>query len=587
VTAAVYGPVRHARAAAIACAVAGALAATAAGVALANGQVRATTASIAVTTVIAGCTFVAGGIVAWLRQPLNRTGLLMTVTGFLLFASALAQANRALPFTIGLVVSPLPAALVGHLVLAFPDGRLHSRAERIVVGLAYADVVVLHIVMLMFMGFEHVNGCPCPDNLLFVRDDMQLHAAVMTSERVLGVVLAAVAFILVMRRLSGASAPLRRAMLPLVSAGLLVLGLYMAAAVTANAAPSLSRALNAASGAALAIVPLAFLAGLFNARLARAGVSDLLVELDRVGGPGQLREALARALGDRSLELVYWIPESEAWVGIDGQSVDPYADEARAVTILERSGRRIAALIHDPALSERQELLDGVSTAAGLALENERLQAELRAQLDELTDSRARIVEAGDRARQRLERNLHDGAQQRFVALSMALGLLESKLPDDPKGAADLLAAARDDLTQGLEELREIARGLHPAVLTERGLDAALEALTARSPVPVTLEGVPTERLPENVEATAYFVVAEALTNVARYSEATSARVEIKRTDGLLVLDVRDDGIGGADPGAGSGLSGLADRVAAVEGRLSVHSPPGAGTTVHAEIPCE
>jgi signal transduction histidine kinase len=376
-------------------------------------------------------------------------------------------------------------------------------------------------------------------------------------------------------------------MLPLVSAGLLVLGLYMAAAVTANAAPSLSRALNAASGAALAIVPLAFLAGLFNARLARAGVSDLLVELDRVGGPGQLREALARALGDRSLELVYWIPESEAWVGIDGQSVDPYADEARAVTILERSGRRIAALIHDPALSERQELLDGVSTAAGLALENERLQAELRAQLDELTDSRARIVEAGDRARQRLERNLHDGAQQRFVALSMALGLLESKLPDDPKGAADLLAAARDDLTQGLEELREIARGLHPAVLTERGLDAALEALTARSPVPVTLEGVPTERLPENVEATAYFVVAEALTNVARYSEATSARVEIKRTDGLLVLDVRDDGIGGADPGAGSGLSGLADRVAAVEGRLSVHSPPGAGTTVHAEIPCE
>jgi signal transduction histidine kinase len=253
--------------------------------------------------------------------------------------------------------------------------------------------------------------------------------------------------------------------------------------------------------------------------------------------------------------------------------------------VLERSGRPIAALVHDPALGERQELLDAVSTAAGLALENERLQAELRAQLDELTDSRARIVEAGDRARQRLERNLHDGAQQRFVALSMALGLMESKLPGDPEAARELLVAARTELTEGLEELREIARGLHPAVLTERGLEAALDALTARSPVPVALAGVPTERLPENVEATAYFVVAEALTNVARYSGASRASVEMRRANGMLVLEVSDDGVGGADPAAGSGLRGLADRVAAVEGRLTVSSPQGAGTTIRVEIP--
>jgi signal transduction histidine kinase len=586
VTSAVYVQGRHARGAATACALAAAVAATAAGVALANGQVRSTTAALAVTTVIAGCTFVAGGIVAWLRQPQNRTGLLMTITGFLLFASALAQANYALPFTIGLVVAAWPAALVGHLVLAFPEGRLHSRSERIVVGLAYFDVVVLNVVMLMFMGFEHVNGCPCPRNLLLVRDDMSLHAFVMTTERLVGLALAVVAFALLMRRLRGASAPMRRAILPVVSSGLLVLALYAIAAGTANAAPAFSRGVSAAAGVALAIVPVAFLAGLFNARLARGGVSDLLVELERMPGPGQLRQALARALGDPSLELVYWIPETEAWVGIDGQPVDPYADAGRVVTILERSGRPIAALIHDPALGERQELLDAVSTAAGLALENERLQAELRAQLDELADSRTRIVEAGDRARQRLERNLHDGAQQRFVALSMALGLMESKLPSDPEGARALLAAARVELTEGLEELREIARGLHPAVLTERGLDAALEALTARSPVPVTLDGVPTERLPENVEATAYFVVAEALTNVARYSGAKRASVAMKRTDEMLVLEVRDDGVGGAVPAAGSGLRGLADRVAALDGRLSVQSPHRGGTTVRAEIPC-
>jgi signal transduction histidine kinase len=587
VTSAIYLPGRDLRGAALACAVAAAAAATAAAIALATGQVRATSTALAVTTVIAGCTWVAGGITAWLRQPNNRTGPLMTITGFVLFASALAQANSALPFTVGLVVAAWPAALVGHLVLAFPDGRLHSRGERIVIGLAYLDVVVLQVLMLMFMGFEHVNGCPCPRNLLFVRDDMGLHSVLMGTERAVGFALAVAVFTMLVRRLRSASAPMRRAIVPVASTGLLTLGLYAISAATATSAPSLSRVFGAASGAALAIIPVAFLVGLFNARLARAGVSDLLTELERMPGPGQLREALARVLGDRSLDLVYWIPETETWVGIDGQPVDPYAEPERAVTVLDRGGRRIAALVHDPALRERRELLDAVSTAAGLSLENERLQAELRAQLDELTDSRARIVEAGDRARQRLERNLHDGAQQRFVALSMALGLMESRLRNDPEGAAELLSSAREDLRQGLEELRELARGLHPAVLTERGLAAALEALTAGSPVPVTILAIPEERLPENIEATAYFVVAEALTNVARYAGATRATVDIRCIDGKLVVEVRDDGIGGAEAGAGSGLRGLADRVAAVEGRLSVKSPQGAGTTVRAEMPCE
>src|SRR5262249_37902052 len=217
---------------------------------------------------------------------------------------------------------------------------------------------------------------------------------------------------------------------------------------------------------------------------ARAGVSDLVVELARMPAPGRLRDALAHALRDPSLELAYWIPESESYVGIDGRPVDVDVDEGRTVTVLERGGHKVAALVHDPALREHQELLDAVSSAAGLALENERLQPELRGQLEELRDSRARIVEAADNSRRRLERNLHDGAQQRLVALSVALGLVQTKLERDPAAAAPLLASAREELTVGLAELREIARGLHPAILS-RGLQPALAGVAGRFPVPV------------------------------------------------------------------------------------------------------
>jgi signal transduction histidine kinase len=205
--------------------------------------------------------------------------------------------------------------------------------------------------------------------------------------------------------------------------------------------------------------------------------------------------------------------------------------------------------------------------------------------VEELRASRARIVEAGTHERRRLERNLHDGAQQRLVALSLTLRLAQAKLRKDPDSADELLTGAQDELTLALGELRELARGIHPAVLSDRGLAAALEALAGRAPIAVELAGVPEERLPEPIEAAAYFVIAEALTNVVKYAHATSATVSVSRDNGCAVVEVADDGIGGADPDRGTGLRGLADRVSALDGSMQLDSPAGAGTRLRAEIP--
>jgi signal transduction histidine kinase len=272
-------------------------------------------------------------------------------------------------------------------------------------------------------------------------------------------------------------------------------------------------------------------------------------------------------------------------VGIDGTTVKPAAAEGRTVTVLERRGERIAAIVHDAALAEDPALLQSVSAAAGLALENERLLAELRAQLEQLRQSRVRIVEAGDTERRRLERNLHDGAQQRLVSLALALGLAQSKIHNEPAAADEMLDAAREELTAALSELRELARGIHPAVLTERGLSYALTTLAERAPVDVELDVQLDRRPPPAIEAAAYYVVAEALANIAKYAEATTASVLVTTDDQRLRVEVGDDGVGGADPTAGSGLRGLADRVQAFGGELRVISSRGEGTQILAELP--
>jgi signal transduction histidine kinase len=509
----------------------------------------------------------------------------MLAAGFCLFAGTLANFDNAVPFTIGLVLASLPAAVLAQLVLSFPEGRLHSTAERVVVAGAYFVTLPLQIVMLMFMGFEHVTGCPCPDNLLFVSDDMALHSAIMTTQRVLGLVLAVAAGVIVMRRWRRASGPLRRALGPILLTGSLTLVLLAGSLLAAQASTRAWASVSAAERVAFALVPLAYLVALFRSRLGRVAVSDLVMELERMPEPGRLRDSLARALRDPSLELAYWVPESSVYVGIDGRQVEPDAGDGRTVTVLERHGAPIAALVHDPALAEDPGLLSAVSTAAGLALENERLLADLRAQLEQLRESRARIVEAGDTERRRLERNLHDGAQQRLVSLALALGLAESTVNHEPATAVEILQGAREELTLALSELRELARGIHPAVLSERGLSYALQSLAERAPVEVALHLTLDRRPPPAIEAAAYYVVAEALANVAKYARATTVSVSIRMDGESLRVDVADNGVGGADPSAGSGLRGLDDRVQAFGGSLRVFSPPGEGTRILAELP--
>jgi len=208
----------------------------------------------------------------------------------------------------------------------------------------------------------------------------------------------------------------------------------------------------------------------------------------------------------------------------------------------------------------------------------------LRVRVDHLRDARQRIIEAADAERRRIERDLHDGAQQRLIAVAVTLGLAESRIETDPKGAAELIAQAREEAQLAVKELRELARGIHPAVLSDHGLAAALESLASRAPVPVEVTGVPSAPVGEAVEAAAYFVTAEALTNIAKHAHAEHAFVELNLECDALRVEIRDDGIGGADP-SGSGLHGLCDRVEALDGRLEVESPPGNGTTVRVVLP--
>jgi signal transduction histidine kinase len=299
-----------------------------------------------------------------------------------------------------------------------------------------------------------------------------------------------------------------------------------------------------------------------------------------------LRDALVEALGDPTLELAYWVPNQDAYVDADGQPmrIDP-PPEGKIATTIENEGTRVAAILHDADLAEARDLVRAVGAAAALTLENERLDAELRARVEELHTSRARIVTAGYAERRRLERDLHDGAQQRLMALGINLRLARDLIAGDAEAAA-LLDGSLEELNEATRELRELARGIHPAVLTERGLQTALNGLALRSPVPVELVETPDERLPSSVESAVYFVVAEALTNVARYAQARTVVVTVVRNNGHVDVRVSDDGIGGADPGRGSGLRGLSDRVAALDGRLDLMSSDGDGTTVTARIPC-
>ena len=529
-----------------------------------------------------GWGFAGAGLLAWWRRPENRTGALMTLVGFVWFLGALESADAAWAYTIGLLLSSLWIGALVHMLVAFPSGRVEPGLQRALVALGWFGATVLPF--LAALVTEQPNGCDdCPDNLLLIRDS---DAASVVIEAVAFILLAALlvgVVVVLIRRWRGFGKVQRRALAPVLWTGSAFAAVALVTVLLlAVGADEVSRLVDAVLIVLITALPFAFLVGLMRSSLSRAGAVSALFE--RLGGVSA-RDALAEALGDDSLALAYWLPDAGRYVDAEGRTVElPAAGAGRAVTEIERDGAPVAAIVHDPALLEDRELVRTAGAAAALALENERLAAEVRARYDDLRAASARLVAAGDAARRRIERDLHDGAQQRLVSLSVTLNLARRHAEPGSRTAV-LLDSAIAELTAGLSELRELARGIHPAVLTERGLDPALDALAARAPLPVTISAPLAERLPPAVEAAAYFVVLEALTNVAKYASATAAEVTVQQVDGHVVVDVTDDGVGGADPSAGSGLSGLADRVAALGGRLEVQSPPGGGTVVRAELP--
>ena len=529
-----------------------------------------------------GWGFIGAGLYAWWRRPENRIGPLMTLVGFLWFLGALQSADAAWAFTLGLALGSLWIGALVHMLVAFPTGRVQPGLERIAVVTGWAAALVFSPLGLLVV--KNPGDCDdCPENLLLVWDNETAADIVEGLGVIVTVALLVAVGVILIRRWRSFGPVQRRALAPVVwiGAGLAAVG---AAAVLplALGADEVLEVGNSVLIILITAVPFAFLLGLLRSSLSRAGAVSAL--FDRLGGVGA-RDALAEALGDDSLALAYWLPDQERYVDATGHTVAlPAGGDGRAVTTIEREGDPVAAIVHDPSLLEERELVRTAGAAAALALENERLAAEVRARYDDLRAASARLVAAGDAARRKIERDLHDGAQQRLVSLSLTLNLAR-KNAEPGSQTARLLDSALTELTAGLAELRELARGIHPAVLTERGLEPALKGLAARAPLPVTVSGGVENRLEPAVEAAVYFVAMEALTNVAKYASATTAEVTVEQANGHVVVDVHDDGIGGADPAGGSGLAGLADRVAALGGRLVVESPPGGGTVVRAELP--
>jgi signal transduction histidine kinase len=529
-----------------------------------------------------GLSFIGTGLYAWRRRPESRYGVLMVVLGFAWFLAALSAADASLLFTLGIPLGLIwPAVFIHILLSTFPTGRLTTSFARRLTAAAYLLFVLGRIPALMAGDADNVSRCerPCPENLLQVADNDALARTLIAIDGMLTAALCVTVLVVLVRRWRRAGPVLRRGLGPVYAVGLAVL----AAAAALVAVPS--DPLLWLVTALFAAFPLALLAGLLRIRLARAAVGDLLVALRANPEPAALRNALAGALGDPSLRLAYWLPEVGAYADLEGMPVDIAESPSRTATRIERDGEPVAILLHDPALREVPQLLDAVCAAAFIALENARLHVELHARLDELKGSRARILEAAQDERRRLERNLHDGAQQRLVAMSLELAMMERRLAQEPELAGQV-ERLRRELATCLEELRDLARGLHPSVVTTNGLAVALDSLATRGPLRVRIDRGDLPRLPEPLEVAIYFFVAECLTNVAKYAQAREARVSVRLMDYEVVAEVADDGVGGADPRAGSGLLGLADRVETLGGRLHVDSPPGGGTRIRAELPC-
>jgi signal transduction histidine kinase len=490
------------------------------------------------------------GLVASARRPESRSGALMTATGFSWFFGNFANAGVAPVDWLGAHAVYVYRGPLVHLLAEYPSGRLVLRLDRVAVAVGYVVAVVTPVwrseIATIVLSLLLVVVCA----RLYVR-------AVGASRR---------ARLLALRAAAGL--------------GFVLLG--GAAARLAVPAADVNEPSLLALEVTLCALAVALLGGLLSPSSRGAAVTDLVVELGETRS-GTLRDEIARAVGDPTLEVGYWLPNERAFVDAEGRPfVLPDEVSGRSVTMIEREGQPVAALVHDPAVLEDPGLREAVSSAAQLAAANARLQAEVRARVVELRASRRRILKAGDQERSRLERRLREGAQQRLERLAEQVH--EARLAARSEADAARLDRIEAQLAGTLEELSHLAHGLHPRILAEAGLAGALESIAEQAPVHVEVIA-PDVRLPPEVEAVAYFLCSEALANIAKHASASRVSLSVIAGDGGVRIEVADDGLGGADPARGTGLRGLADRVEALEGTFHVESPAGLGTRLTAEIP--
>jgi signal transduction histidine kinase len=532
-----------------------------------------------VLQVLVGWSFVSCGIYMWVRRPANRLGRLMITVGMLwLLGRTLTLVSTPAVYTAGLWLTDLWAPAFALFLLSFPTGRLTSRADLAIVAIFLFVTVPLEFLWFLFLVLD--NGL----NALGIAPNESAAHVIDTIQRYL-ISLGSVLLVMALgRRWLRSSGPVRRQMMPVLVGAVAIL--LQSASWTFLSSGTRLEPLDDLIFLALIAIPIAVLAVMLQSRMARADVADLVVELGQTPTPARLRDALANALGDPTLQVAYWNEPEHRFVDAAGVTVGlPEDGTGQAVTMLERNGVREAVIIHDAILLQDPGLMASVAGAMRLAVENDRLTAEVEAQLQEVRASRTRIVEAGDRERRRVERDLHDGAQQRLISLSLELQVARRALGDGgDRVVRRSLDRASEEALAALAELRDLALGIHPLILTEGGLGEAVESLADRTSVDVAVDIGP-ERYSPAVEGAAYFVISEALANVTKYAKATKATVRVRGLDDHLSIEIDDDGIGGADPGCGSGLRGLADRLAALDGTIAIDSPTGGGTRISAQIP--
>ncbi len=500
---------------------------------------------------VVGWTFIGCGLIAATRRSDSRSGPLMAVTGFTWFLGNFADVDVGLvSWVAGHAVYVHRGPLV-HLIVAYPSGGVSSPLSRAAVGAGYAAAlvtplwdsevatVVLSVLLIVVTSREYVQA---------VGRERRARLLSVWAAAGLGLVL-----------VGGAAA---RLALP---AGDVVLPAILAYEVM------------------LLVIAGGLFAGLVSDSWERTDVTDLVVELGAARS-GTLRGALSRALGDPSLEIGFWLEDDDSFVDSEGRILSLPDASNRSVTRVERDEQPIAVILHSPAVLDDPGLVDAVTSATQLAASNARLQAEVQARIAELTASRRRILDARDEERLRLERRLREGAQHRLVHLADTLH--RGRTSASGAQTRERIVRAEGQLMRTVDELRRLGQGLHPRVLSEHGLEAALASLAEGCPVRVELE-VTTDRMAPPVEAAAYFVCAEALANVVKYASASTVRASVTADNTGVSVIVEDHGVGGADPARGSGLRGLADRIGTLGGTLSIESEAGRGTRLTAEIPLD